>query len=283
MPVDRSRTTKVIGRARSFLFVPGDRPERFAKALSTAADVVVIDLEDAVAPARKAGAREALKALDAGDGLDRIVVRINASTTCDFEEDVEACKGVGVGAVMLAKTEGNDSLDRVVSRSGDIRIIALVESALGIERCAEIASHVAVDRIAFGSIDYQLDLGIPEDGPGLAAARSEIVLRSRLASIAAPIEGVTAAYSDGTQLMTDISVARSFGFSGKLAIHPLQIEAINHGFAPSEAEVTWAKRILAAAEEAGGEVGAVSLNGEMIDRPVLLRAERILERMEEVR
>ncbi|MGR9289954.1 HpcH/HpaI aldolase/citrate lyase family protein [Rhizobium leguminosarum] len=283
MSDDRTKVSQAIGRARTFLFVPGDRPERFSKALATAADMVVIDFEDAVAPSKKADAREALKSFEAGAGIERIVVRINATTTSDFEKDLNACGAAGVGALMLPKAEGREDVGRIASGVGKVRVIALVESALGLERCGEIARQPLVDRIAFGSIDYRLDLGIPEDGPALATARSQIVFQSRLASIAAPIEGVTAAYNDGELLLSDIAVARSFGFGGKLAIHPCQIEVINYGFAPSEAEVAWAKRILAAAEETGGEVGAVSLNGEMIDRPVLLRAERILERTEEVR
>lgn len=278
MSADPQRMSETISGARSFLFVPGDRPERFAKALATAADIIVIDFEDAVATQKKSDAREGFKSFSAGADSGRVVVRINATGTNHFEWDVDACLAAGVGAVMLAKTEGHRDLERFVSKAGNIRVIALVESAIGLDRCGEIAAHHAVDRIAFGSIDYRLDLGIPEDGSGLSAARSEIVLRSRLASIPAPIEGVTAAYNDEALLLSEIRLARSFGFGAKLAIHPAQIEAINAGFAPTEAEVVWAKRITAAVAAVGGEVGAVSLNGEMIDRPVLLRAEKILER-----
>ncbi|WP_191969782.1 HpcH/HpaI aldolase/citrate lyase family protein [Neorhizobium galegae] len=278
MSADQERMSDTISRARSFLFVPGDRPERFAKALATAADIVVVDFEDSVAAQKKDVAREGFKTFAVTAEIGRVVVRINAAGTNDFELDVDACRSAGVSAVVLSKTEGNDDLQRFASLAGKMRVIALVESALGLDKCGEITGHDLVDRIAFGSIDYRLDLGIPEDGPGLSAARSEIVLRSRLASISAPIEGVTAAYNDDALLISEIRLARSFGFGAKLAIHPAQIEAINAGFSPTQAEVVWAKRIAAAVAAAGGEVGAVSLNGEMIDRPILLRAEQILER-----
>lgn len=278
MQADQSTLADNVSRARSFLFVPGDRPERFSKALSSGADIVVIDLEDAVAGPNKGGARDNVRAFEAGTSLDRVIVRINATTTDHFELDLEACIAGGVRGVMLAKTECREDLNRVARQANDMRVVALVESARGLDHCATIAGHDSVVRLAFGSIDFRLDLGIPEDGVGLAAARSELVLRSRLASIAGPIEGVTTSWKDGNQLLSDIATARAFGFAAKLAIHPAQVEAINFGFAPSEAEVKWAKRILSAVQDAGGVVGAVALDGEMIDRPVILRAEGILER-----
>lgn len=268
--------TEALASACAFLFVPGDRPERFSKALASGADFVIIDLEDAVAVENKTFARQAVRSLDEEVGRN-LLVRINAVSVRGFESDVEACLSGKVSGLVLPKIETANDLDRVAALSGGLPVVPLVESARGIANLTEIAAHFTVARLAFGSIDYRIDLAIPRDGLGLAAARSEIVLRSRLAGLPSPIDGVTLNFRDEAPLMEDVKVSRSFGFGAKLAIHPSQVGLIKRGFRPSDEEIAWARRILAAVDRAGDGVGSISAGGEMIDRPVILRATSIIE------
>ncbi len=256
---------------RSYLFVPGDRPERYAKALASGADAVVVDLEDAVAPATKAAARDALAnwLARAGEHGGSIVVRVNAVDTPWFEDDVALCQSPAVVAVMVPKAERAADLDGVGRP-----VLALVETAVGIDAVRELARAEQVERLVFGSIDLQLDLGITGDGDELLPFRAQLVLASRLASLAPPVDGVTAAIDDAAVLQADTSRARRLGFGAKLCIHPRQVDAVNAGFAPSAAELAWAERVLDAAAKAGG--AAVAVDGKMVDRPIILRAEALL-------
>ncbi|HEX4234086.1 MAG TPA: CoA ester lyase [Caldimonas sp.] len=261
--------------ARSYLFVPADRPERYAKALASGADAVIVDLEDAVAPAAKEGARKSLAAwLDAGGG--GIAVRINDAASAWFDDDLRLAARAGVVAVVVPKTERVDDLARVRAAAPHAALLPLVETAAGIDRVREIAHAPGVARLAFGSIDLQLDLGIEEasDGDELLAFRSALVLASRLAALDAPVDGVSTAIDDAVAVEADARRARRLGFGAKLCIHPRQIAAVHAAFAPSGAEVAWAERVVAAA--AAG--GAVAVDGRMVDRPVLLRAQALLAR-----
>jgi citrate lyase subunit beta/citryl-CoA lyase len=246
------------------LFVPGDRPERFAKAALSGADAVIIDLEDAVAPTAKAAARAALGALP--DGITTIV-RINARATPFHAGDMAAIAGLRLAAIMLPKSETAEDIQAVAA---GIPVIALVETARGMANAREIARHA--QQLAFGSIDYCADLGLAHIREALLAARSELVLASRLANLPPPLDGVTTAIQDAALIEDDACYARQLGFGGKLCIHPAQIAAIRRGFAPSAQDIAWARRILAA-----GEDGAVSVDGAMVDAPVRLRARLILE------
>jgi citrate lyase subunit beta/citryl-CoA lyase len=134
-----------------------------------------------------------------------------------------------------------------------------------------------VVRLVFGSVDFQFDLGIPEEGAPLAMFRSQLVYASRLGGAAAPVDGVTVALDDAAQLAADTARARAFGFGGKLCIHPRQVVAVNAGFLPDEREVAWARRIVAAAEQ-GADSAAIAVDGAMVDRPVILKAQAILAR-----
>jgi citrate lyase subunit beta/citryl-CoA lyase len=243
------------------LFVPADRPERFAKAAASGADAIIIDLEDAVAPAAKAHARAALAQLPTGV---EIWVRINAAGTFWHEADVAALAGLPIAGAMLAKAENPAALQAI-----GVPVIALIETARGIAAARKIAS--AAVRLAFGSIDYAADLGMAHTREALASARAELVLASRLAGIAAPLDGVTATIDEGVE--EDARHAAALGFAGKLCIHPRQITAARAGFAPSAADIAWAQRIIAA-----GAGGAVAVDGAMVDAPVRLRAEQILAR-----
>ena len=257
---------------RSLLFVPGSRPERFDKALAAGADAVIIDLEDAVAPADKAGARESLRAWLRPEHA--VIVRVNAADTPWFADDIALCAQPGVAAVMLPKAERAETIAALMG-AGARSVLPLIESAAGFAALATIAAAPGVQRLVFGSIDLQLDLGMRDAlEDELLVFRSQIVLASRLAGLAAPIDGVSTAIDDAAALHTDVQRARRLGFGGKLCIHPKQVAGLHRGFAPSADELAWAQRVLAASAAAGG--AAIAVDAKMVDKPVLLRAERLV-------
>lgn len=259
---------------KSFLFVPGHQPARFDKACATDADAIIIDLEDAVAPADKDSARQAI----AGwlPGSRPVMLRINSVDTPWFEEDLALCQSSGISGVILPKAEDPADLEKIATLLGpDIPLFPLIETAIGIWNAHALAQATSVCRLMFGSIDFQFDLGIQGEGDELLYFRSQLVLMSRLAGLQPPVDGVTTALDDPTQLSADVSYARRLGFGGKLCIHPKQVDLVNRGFLPSDDEVAWAKRIVAAMQAANG--AAVAVDGKMVDKPVLLRAETLLK------
>lgn len=275
--------SEAIRHARSFLFVPATRLDRLDKAFATGADAVIVDLEDAVAPDSKASARlalaERLPALDASL-RQRLLVRINAVGTPWHEEDLALMakwSGQSLGAVMLPKSEAAVALRAVVARLGAPgQVLALVESLEGLDNVDALAREPGVLRLAFGHLDFQLDLGMrctPEE-PELTSVRLALVAASRRARLPAPIDGVTTATGDGARLAADVSRARAFGFGGKLCIHPAQVEGVNTAFAPSDSELAWARRVVEAGAQQGGQ--AFSLEGKMVDLPVILSAQALL-------
>ncbi|WP_294533551.1 CoA ester lyase [uncultured Rhodoblastus sp.] len=256
-----------------FLFVPADRPDRWEKAYAAGADAVILDLEDAVAAAAKDGARWALR-----EGRDTIaaapcpsLVRINARTSEHYGHDLEVVRHLGLAGVILAKAETGADIEATEAAAG-APVVALVESAKGLAEARQIAAASA--RIAFGSIDYAADIGSAHTRAALASARAELVLASRLAHRPAPIDGVTTNIKDPNLVRADAEYACELGFSGKLLIHPAQIAPAMDGFRPSDVDIAWAERILAAR----GAAGAVAIDGAMVDAPVFLRAEQILRR-----
>lgn len=261
---------------RSYLFVPADRPERFTKALAAGADAVIVDLEDAVAPAAKDHARDALANWLGGPDAAPVLVRSNAPGTAWFAEDQRVCAHPLVRGIVVAKAEDADALAQVASKSPSRALLPLIESAAGIDAVRSIAATAGVTRLIFGSIDFQADLGIEGDDDALLFFRSQLVLASRLANLDAPVDGVTTALGDDDAIARDTARARRLGFGAKLCIHPKQVAAVNRGFLPSDAERAWAHRVLAAAEASGG--AAVAVDGRMVDAPVLLRARRLLSR-----
>jgi citrate lyase subunit beta/citryl-CoA lyase len=262
---------------RSYLFVPASRPDRYERALASGADAVIVDLEDAVAAAHKPAARESLQRWLSSRPHDApaITVRINAAGTPWHDADLALATQSGVAALMVPKGERTALLSTVAARRDGLGVIALIESARGIAAAREIAAAPGVTRLAFGSIDLALDLGLRnavEDD--LAPYRAELVLASRLAGLPAPVDGVTAAIDDAALLVADVQRARRLGFGAKLCIHPRQVRAVHQGLAPAPPEVAWARRIVEAAGSAGG--GAVAVDGTMVDAPVLERARTIL-------
>jgi len=272
-----------LALARSFLFVPATRPERYAKALVSGADAVMIDLEDAVAAQEKKGARRqlasAFEQLGAAERA-RTVVRMNASGTPWFDDDLVFLAGLvgqGLPAVMLPKAESALVLQQLAQALGpDCALLPLVESLAGWDGVDALAAAPQVLRLAFGHLDFQADVGMAAgaDEVELVPVRLAVVLAARRAGLAAPIDGVTAAIRDAERLQEDAARSRRFGFGAKMCIHPEQIALVNAAFSPSAAELDWAHRVLAAVEAAGG--GVVSLDGRMVDGPVVRSAQRTL-------
>lgn len=255
------------------LFLPANRLDRLEKAVSTGADAVVLDLEDAVAVDQKRQARDGLLgALDQAAALKPIVLRINGADTDWHVEDVAAAADLPVAAVMLPKAESAATCEKV-RQACSKPVIALIETANGVLRANEIAH--ASSRLAFGNLDFAADIGIGQDRLALAHARSVLVLASRCAGIAPPVDGVTQNFNDFQVVEDDARHSHSMGFGGKLLIHPKQIEPTRLAFRPSSEEIAWAERILAVA---GSETGVLTMDGSMVDAPVLKRARQILGR-----
>lgn len=267
-----------ITAASSYLFVPANRPERYAKALESGADAVIVDLEDAVALPQKEEARATLARWLRGNGPQaRLWVRINAADTVWHGDDLLTFSALSMAGIVLPKAEDAKTLSSIARRLGPGRgLIALIESAAGLAAMREIAAVPGVQRLAFGSIDAQVDLGMqcgPEEEE-LTHFRIEMVMASRLASIAPPIDGVTTDFNDDAFLTRMVQRARRMGFGAKLCIHPRQVDGVRRGFMPSERELAWAEEVMAAVR--AGDGGAISLKGKMIDRPVILQAEKFL-------
>lgn len=263
----------------TYLFVPANRPERIDKALAAGADVVIVDLEDAVAIDDKESARAAVADWLSSDSAvnKTIALRINSADSQWHEADLALCAHASVAAVVLPKAASVDEIARVAA-AGARTVIPLIESAAGFVQAGTLAAAPAVSRLMFGSIDFCVDLGIDGDDRELDYFRSQLVLASRLAGINAPVDGVTTAIDDEALLRSDTLRGKRFGFGGKLCIHPKQIAAVRAAYLPTAAEVSWAQRVVSAAHAAHG--GAVAVEGKMVDRPVILKAERILQQAE---
>jgi citrate lyase subunit beta/citryl-CoA lyase len=274
-----------IARARTFLFVPASRPGRFAKALESGAGCVIVDLEDAVAPEEKAEARRELAERLTGftrEQLDRTLVRINASGSRWYEDDVGLMRewtARGLAGVMLPKAEAPAVLLALAGAlAPGAQVVPLVESLAGLDAVDLLARAPQVARLAFGHLDFQLDLGMRcgADEAELAPVRFALVAASRRAQIAAPIDGVTVDTKDPARTAADAARARAFGFGGKLCIHPSQVAVVEEILAPSAQELDWARRVVAEAEARNGET--FSLDGKMVDLPVVRLARETLLR-----
>lgn len=275
-----------LSEARSFLFVPGDRPERFAKALASGADAVILDLEDAVAPAAKEGARAAIAqawATLTAAQRSQVLLRTNAAGTPWQDGDCALAAQLatqGLGGLVPAKAESAEHLAALAQACPGVAILPLIESALGLDALPAIAHAPQVLRLVFGHLDFQSDLGMAcgPDEMELLPARWAVVLQSRLAGLAAPIDGVTTALDDPAILTADTQRSRRLGFGAKLCIHPAQVLGVHRALAPSTAECDWARRVLAAVEVAGSGpgAGAIRVDGRMVDAPVIALARRHL-------
>jgi len=267
-----------LGTARTFLFVPASRPERITKAVATLADIVIVDLEDAVAPSEKGAARTALVDWLNANAEKRIAVRVNATDTVWHEDDILACSHLGVVGIMLPKAESAGQIGHVVDVSGK-PVIPIIETGCGLDAIAEIASAPGCARLSFGKLDLAVELDlVPDESDSeelvFLPYRAMLVLASQRAKLPAPVDGVFTNISDTVALIRYAQRGRRHGFGGMLLIHPTQVEPASTAFTPSREDVEWAKAVRVAAAAAGG--GAVVFNGRMIDSPVIVRANRIL-------
>lgn len=271
-------------QAVTALFVPGDRPERFAKAKASGASIVIIDLEDAVPEPAKADALAAtLEALTPASDADgpriRALVRVNPQGSPLYDTEMAALlslaksRGHGLLGFLVPKAEDPDLMNRLADDMPvGLALVPLVESAAGLVNALELARGRRVTRLAFGAIDFALDIDAAEDDGYVAYARSQLVVASRAADVAAPLDSPTTEVKDTLTMANSARLARGFGFGGKLCIHPGQVAIIAEAFVPTTAEINWAHDVIAA------EGRTTLVNGQMVDKPVTERAKRILMR-----
>ena len=261
---------------RSALFVPGSRPERFAKALASGAERVIVDFEDAVEEALKPQARDNLQTFLRDNPQASVVVRINAFGHPQHAADIAFCAAhPQLAAVMLPKAESAAQIQPLAAQG--IAVWALIESAQGLANLAQVASAEGVERLTFGGLDLGLELGLASGSAAarrlLDVARYLLILHTALAGLARPIETVFPDIADSAGLQAFASDARDMGFGGMLCIHPSQVATAQQVFSPSEQQLGWARRVLAEAE---GQAGAFRFEGRMVDAPVLEEARRLL-------
>ncbi|NHN42663.1 CoA ester lyase [Halorubellus sp. JP-L1] len=291
---------------RSVLFSPGDRPELMRKAPATGADVVVFDLEDAVAPSRKAEAREAVVdvlgdpefdpdcevcvrvnpiddgATDATDATDLNASETAATAVADVDALADDLDDLRLDAFMLPKCASGDDVrafDSLYPRDTP-PVLALVESAAGVLHAESVASAAATDALVFGAEDLSADVGATrtDEGTEVLYAREHVVLAGANADVDA-IDTVYTDFSDTDGLRDATAFAIQLGYDGKMAIHPSQVDPINDAFAPDPETVDWAERVMEAKAEADADGrGVFQVDGEMIDAPLIAQAERVLDR-----
>ncbi|MGB8506152.1 HpcH/HpaI aldolase/citrate lyase family protein [Mycobacterium sp.] len=266
-PVDiGSRIDPVL--ARSWLLVNGAHEDRFAPAARSRADIVVLDVEDAVAPKEKSAARDnVIRWLDAGN-VDW--VRINGFGTPWWADDLDMLANTSVGGVMLAMVESVDHVTETARRLPNVPIVALVETARGLERITEIAAAKGTFRLAFGIGDFRRDTGFGEEPATLAYARSRFTIAAKAAHLPSAIDGPTIG-SGALRLIEATAVSAEFGMTGKICLTPDQCSVVNEGLSPSQDELSWAKEFLAEFDRDGGEIR----NGS--DLPRIARANKILD------
>ena len=268
-----------LGFCSNFLFVPGTRPERFTKALDSGAGGVIIDLEDAVAPEEKETARNAVRAAwpsFTAEQKKRLVIRSNSPGSKFYSADLILAQELAVACLLIPKSESMDEMNGAALVLPNTALIPMIETAIGLDHLREIANANQVIRLALGNLDLQADLGMvcdPQETE-LETARYQIVLASRVAQIAPPVDGVTPSTDDVARIQDDAERAKRMGFGGKLCIHPKQVGIVKAAFMPSQEELAWAHRVIDADKASKG--GAVKLDGRMIDRPVVLLAQRTI-------
>jgi citrate lyase subunit beta/citryl-CoA lyase len=267
-----------LDAARSYLFVPATEARRVDKALDSDAHAVIVDLEDAVAEDAKADARRLVQArLRAPRDHGVQLVRVNGLDTRHARDDAAALEDVAVDAIVVPKAEPAALSARLAP--GGPPIVALVETARGLRRAYETASHPRVAALMLGVVDLAAELGATPgpDGRELLYSRSSLLVDSVAAGLGGPIDGPCTAIDDEQALRAETAAAKALGFVAKVCIHPAQLPVVHEVLAPSAEELEWARRVVAAAEEAeAAGRGAVALDGQMIDAPVVARARRLL-------
>lgn len=273
---------------RSWLFVPGDRPDRVSKALASAAEAVIIDLEDSIAHEAKLTTRAGLRKMLSGPRRRNVFIRLNEVTSEWFEDDVRALNGLPLAGVVLPMTNSPDEVKRV---SGLLKqmdtgqwIVPILESAEGVYYAREIAiSSPQVLALAFGAGDYSLDIGIPKwpvgDQLPLLVPRVMVVLAARVANLAGALDTPTPTFRDPESVLEQSKLALSLGYRGKLSIHPSQIETINNVFRPDAAQLEYARRVVAEFERSLKEGRAsTSVDGKLITYAIAEQSYAMIER-----
>ena len=257
---------------RSLLFVPGNRPERFTKAVEAGADLVCIDLEDAVAPDAKAEAREAAMAFLRDTDSERVSVRVNAPGSAEVTEDIAALAGLELPFVMVPKVDRVEDLDALGT---DLPLMPVVESGMGMLNAASIFAHERVRMALFGGGDYSADLGTPMSFEAFHYARSHLAACGAAFEVAVfDVPYLDVHDVEGGE--ADTKRVAGLGIHSRAAIHPKQIAAIHAAYTPSDEEVAAAFDLKAAYEASGGN--AALHKGKLIEAPMLRAAERVLER-----
>jgi citrate lyase subunit beta/citryl-CoA lyase len=257
-------------RVRSWLFAPGHDSKLLVKVFECGADEVLLDLEDAVPPHMKARARQMVAEVAA---VKRCWVRVNRPSTEECSLDLAALKG-RVSGFRLPKVESAAEVSWVASRAPGILLDCTVESARGVLNAYEIASAPGCALLSYGGIDLAVDLGIGRDEADLGYARSALAIGARAAGLPPPSDGIHSKLNDDEGLRLECEAARRLGFFGKSAIHPRQVPIINEAFSPTESELAWAEKVLAAFEASGGAATRLE-DGEFVDLPVAERARLI--------
>lgn len=269
---------------RTYLFVPALEEKMILKASGTEADTIIIDLEDSVACSEKETTREMICAFLKKENIPdkRVFIRINDPKTIYFKEDISMCADAGVDGVMIPKAETADDIRKVTAVTGeDISLLPLIETAKGIRNIYDIAqAHPCVERLAFGSIDYSLDIdcALTSTGEELLYARSKLVNDSRAAGIGAPIDAVFPDLNDEEGLKQEACQSKRLGFKGKMIIHPNQIVPVHDVFSPTEAEIDAYRQMVEKFEQAEKEGRAsIEYKGQMVDYPVYKKAKKIVD------
>lgn len=257
--------------ARSLLFVPGHRSDRFAKAENSDADVIVLDLEDAVGADAKSAARKNIDRWLGSGGSG--IVRINAESSPWYDEDVAMLETLRCG-VILPKIVNGDQVSSLVNRlAKGSWVMPLLETSAAILDAHKICAVPGVARAVFGNADLGSQLGIEHnDRTALLHARCSVVLASSVCELAPPVDGVTSSLTDDEALDADAAHAASLGFGGKLCLHPRQVPLVNEAFGVSADQLRWAQEVVAAA----GDGSVTTCNNEIVGKPVIDRARRLL-------
>lgn len=273
---------------RSLLFVPGIATERFAKARACGADTLLFDLEDSVPPDAKKRAREHVCAtlLEGGFGDSEPAVRVNAPGTPYHDDDLRAVAAAGARAIMVPKSERVEDLRSAAAildaLGAQARILALLETPRGVVRALEVGdASPRVDALCFGHADFALEMGVPANDPGsgvLYHARCSVAVAARACGVQ-PVDNVCLAVRDEQAIRRDVELGIQLGFEGKMCIHPAQVAIANELYTPTPEQVEYARRVVSGWEAARAEgLGVFTLDNKMVDAPLMLAQQRILER-----
>lgn len=267
-----------------FLFVPGDSQKKIQKALSSNADAIIIDLEDAVVEQEKESARNTLltmlKDVPVNETGPKIFIRINSFKTNWGMDDLNLVNKLNnIKGIMIPKCEDKESiLVTTENLRGDVKIIPLIETAAGVMNVESVLkSHPAVTRVAFGSVDFALDLGVDWSSAGneRTYAMSKLVLTSKAFGAQPPIDAVFPIIDDKEAFIEDTRKGKQVGFFGKLIIHPKHIDWVTEVYAPNPEQIEWSLKVIDVFENSNN-IGAIDLDGKLVDLPMYLLAKRLI-------